>query len=108
MRFEQAFPIILSSEIFGDFHAVARSVTASGILIEMSDPLPLGTEVQVYFQMQESQVSIVARGQVKNHYFLNFADGEGARQLTGMSVRFTQFEPGELPNQTPAELRMLH
>ncbi len=62
-------------------------------MVEVTDPLPLGTEVQVYFSMPESPARIVARGEVKNHYFLNFADASGVtKALTGMGVRFTGFE----------------
>ena len=64
-------------------------------MVEVAEPLPLGTEVQVYFSMPESPARIVARGEVKNHYFLNFADPKGgskAKRLTGMGVRFKAFE----------------
>jgi hypothetical protein len=92
MRFEKVFPVMISSAEFGETNAMARNISAGGILLEMSDPLPLGTLVRVHFSMTESQASIVARGEVKNHYFLNFADGSEARSLTGMAVRFTEFE----------------
>ena len=42
--------------------------------------------------MPDSQASIIARGEVKNHYFLNFTDAGGPRSLTGMAIRFTEFE----------------
>ena len=31
----------------------------------------------VYFSLPDSHVRVTARGEVKNHYFLNFADGKG-------------------------------
>jgi hypothetical protein len=93
LRFEKVFPVILSSENFGECNAMARNISAGGILVELSEPLPLGTEVRVHFWMPDSQASIIARGEVKNHYFLNFADNEGAqRSLTGMAIRFSEFE----------------
>jgi hypothetical protein len=92
LRFEQVFPVILSSDAFGECNAMARNISAGGILIEISEPLPLGTEVRVHFSMPDSQASIVAKGEVKNHYFLNFSDAAGPRSLTGMAIRFTSFE----------------
>lgn len=92
-RFDKAFPVSIRSESYGECCAVARNISAGGMMVEVSAPLPLGTEVQVYFSMPESPARIVARGEVKNHYFLNFADpAGGARALTGMGVRFTRFE----------------
>ncbi len=55
---------------------MARNISAGGILIEMPDPMPLGTAVRVHFFMPDSQATIIARGEVKNHYFLNFNDAE--------------------------------
>ena len=93
VRFDKAFPVSISSEAFGEACAVARNISSGGIMLEIQDPLPLGTEVRVYFSMPDSHSKIVARGEVKNHYFLNFADAEGlARALTGMGVRFLEFE----------------
>lgn len=92
-RFDKAFPVSIRSETFGECCAVARNISAGGMMVEVNDPLPLGTEVQVYFSMPESPTRIVARGEVKNHYFLNFAAPNGkAKALTGMGVRFTGFE----------------
>ena len=110
LRFEKAFPVILSSETFGECNAMARNISAGGILLQVADPLPLGTEVRVHFAMPDSQASIVARGEVKNHYFLNFSDGEGARSLSGMAVRFTEFEAesGELFGLGLTRMRILH
>jgi PilZ domain-containing protein len=92
VRFEKVFPVILSTEEFGECNAMARNISAGGILIEIPEPLPLGTDVRVHFTIQDSQASIVARGEVKNHYFLNFNDAGGQRSLTGMAIRFTEFE----------------
>lgn len=92
-RFDKAFPVSIRSDAFGECCAIARNVSAGGIMVEVTDPLPLGTKVQVYFSVPESPARIIARGEVKNHYFLNFADPGGrAKALTGMGVRFTTFE----------------
>jgi hypothetical protein len=98
LRFETAFPVLLSSDQFGESNAMARNISAGGILLELQEPLPLGTRVRVHFSMQvpapgqPAGPSIVARGEVKNHYFLNFADDSGPRSMTGMAIRFTEFE----------------
>ena len=92
-RFDKAFPVRFSSDDFGESQAVARNVSSGGIMLETADPLPLGTEVRVHFSMPDSPTQIVARGEVKNHYFLNFSDPlGGAHALTGMGIRFTEFE----------------
>lgn len=92
LRFEKAFPVVMRSEIFGECVVVARNISTGGILLEVQEPLPMGTEVKIVFSMPESQAVIVARGEVKNHYFLNFSDEKGPRSLTGMAVRFIEFE----------------
>ena len=110
MRFEKVFPVILSTEAFGECNAMARNISAGGILIEITEPLPLGTEVRVHFWMPDSQATIVARGEVKNHYFLNFNDGGGQRSLTGMAIRFTEFEAEsrEMLGLGLTRMRILH
>lgn len=110
LRFEKVFPVILSTEAFGECNAMARNISAGGILVEISEPMPLGTEVRVHFWMPDSQASIVARGEVKNHYFLNFADGSGTRSLTGMAIRFTEFEAEsqEMLGLGLTRMRILH
>jgi hypothetical protein len=92
VRFDKAFPVAVRSDSHGETCAVARNISAGGMMIEASEPLPLGTRVQVFFSMPDSHARIVARGEVKNHYFLNFAGARGAQSLTGMGVRFTSFE----------------
>ena len=96
LRFDKVFPVLISSDEFGDSNAMARNISAGGILLEVQDPLPLGTAVHVRFAMAalvpEAGPQIVARGEVKNHYFLNYHDETGPRSMTGMAVRFTSFE----------------
>jgi hypothetical protein len=110
LRFEKVFPVILSTEEFGECNAMARNISAGGILVEMPEPMPLGTTVRVHFMMPDSQATIIARGEVKNHYFLNFSDGAGQRSLTGMAIRFTEFEAEseELMGLGLTRMRILH
>ena len=101
LRFDTVFPVLISSDQFGECNAMARNVSAGGILLEIQEPLPLGTRVRVHFCMQlqhngaDGGPTIVARGEVKNHYFLNFSDDSGPRSMTGMAVRFTEFETSD-------------
>jgi hypothetical protein len=108
-RFEMVFPVIISSDSFGECNAMARNISSAGILLEINDPLPLGTSVRVHFIFPDSQATIVARGEVKNHYYLNYANKEGPRSLTGMAVRFTEFESSAVDLRTGLErMRILH
>ena len=91
-RVDKVFPVWITSAEFGECQAIARNISAGGILIEMSEPLPLGCAVRVHFSMPDSHDELVARGEVKRHYFLQFADETGPRCLTGMGIRFTGFE----------------
>ncbi len=110
LRFEKVFPVILETDEFGECNAMARNISAGGILIEMPDPMPLGTRLRVHFFMPDSQATIIARGEVKNHYFLNFNDAGGQRSLTGMAVKFTEFEAdsGEMLGLGLTRMRILH
>ena len=93
LRFDKAFAVALRSEAFGEISAIARNVSTGGMMVEVREPLPLGTQVQVFFSLPDSHARVSARGEVKNHYFLNFSDGKGGvRALMGMGLRFSSFE----------------
>ena len=49
-RFDKAFVVVVGSELYGDSFAIARNVSAGGILVEMSYAPPLGSIVTVHFQ----------------------------------------------------------
>ena len=87
MRFDKAFAVALRSDSFGEISAIARNVSTGGMMVEVREPLPLGTQVQVFFSLPDSHARVSARGEVKNHYFLNFSDGKGGiRALMGMGI----------------------
>lgn len=92
LRFDKVFPVRVESVLFGEVPGVARNVSAGGIFIEMRDPLPLGARVRITFCNPEETAEIVALGEVKNHYFMNYAQGGTTRSVTGMAVRFEGFE----------------
>ena len=98
MRFDKAFLVVIGSELYGESVAIARNVSAGGILVEMSYAPPLGTVVTVHFQHVRGEDlvdEIVARAEVKHHHYLNFtdpgaADGEAASSRA-IGLRFVEF-----------------
>jgi len=92
LRFDKVFPVRVESVLFGELPGVARNVSAGGIFIEMREPLPLGARVRVSFLNPEETAEIVAIGEVKNHYFVNYVQAGVTRSIAGMAVRFEGFE----------------
>jgi hypothetical protein len=92
LRFDKVFPVRVESVLFGELPGVARNVSAGGIFIEMRDPLPLGARVRISFLNPEQTAEIVALGEVKNHYFVNYIQAGATRSVSGMAVRFDGFE----------------
>lgn len=92
LRFDKVFPVRVESILFGDFACVARNISAGGMFIETREPLPLGARVRVRFLNPDESAEIVAVGEVKNHYFVNYNDQGVSRSTTGMAVRFVSFE----------------
>jgi hypothetical protein len=99
-RFDKAFLVMIGSELYGDSVAVARNISAGGILVEMSYAPPLGTVVTVHFQhARDNGVldEIVARAEVKHHHYLNFTGGTGgpagndAASSRAIGLRFLDF-----------------
>jgi hypothetical protein len=92
LRFDKVFPVRVESILFGDTHCVARNVSAGGIFLETSDPLPLGARVRICFLTPDEAAEIVAVGEVKNHYFVNYVQDGVSKSVSGMAVRFMSFE----------------
>ena len=92
LRFDKMFVVRLESLLFGEIYCVARNVSAGGIFLELPDPLPLGAAVRVCFPVPDGSGDVVATGEVKNHYFINYTQGGTNRAVAGMAVRFTSFE----------------
>ena len=91
IRFDKVFEVTLASEGYGEIDAVARNISLGGMLIETPTMPPLGSEVRIRFQIPDSDASIVVRGEVKNHYVFNYADGSALRWARGIGVRFIEF-----------------
>ncbi len=94
-RFDKAFVVVVGSELYGDSNAIARNISAGGILVEMSYAPPLGTVVTVHFQHARPDDlldEIVVRAEVKHHHYLNFgAIGETATSTRAIGLRFLEF-----------------
>jgi hypothetical protein len=93
-RFDKAFLVVIGSELYGDSVAIARNVSAGGILVEMTYAPPLGTVVTVHFQHardDEELDEIVVRAEVKHHHYLNFAGSNDAASARAIGLRFLEF-----------------
>jgi hypothetical protein len=98
-RFDKAFVVGIGSELYGDTVAIARNVSAGGILVEMSYAPPLGTVVTVHFQHardDDELDELVVRAEVKHHHYLNFTGGNDAASARAIGLRFLEFiDPDE-------------
>ena len=93
-RFDKAFLVVIGSELYGDSFAIARNVSAGGILVEMTYAPPLRTVVTVHFQHareHDELDEIVARAEVKHHHYLNFTGGNDAASARAIGLRFLDF-----------------
>jgi len=102
VRFDKIFPVVVGSELYGDSPAIARNISAGGMLVEMAFPLPLGSVVSVHFTCARPDGDadeIVARAEVKHHYCLNFAHGTEASVMRGIGLRFLGFEDDVPPER---------
>src|SRR5215831_13064542 len=86
LRFDKMFTVRLESLLFGETYCIARNVSAGGIFLELPDPLPLGASVRVCFLAPDGNGEVVATGEVKNHYFINFTQHGVSRAVSGMAV----------------------
>ena len=102
VRFDKIFPVLVGSELYGDSPAIARNISAGGMLVEMAFPLPLGSVVTVHFRCARPEADddeIVARAEVKHHYCLNFAQGSEASVMRGIGLRFIDFDDDVPPER---------
>jgi hypothetical protein len=94
MRFDKAFVVVIGSELYGETTAIARNISAGGILVEMSYAPPLGTVVTVHFQHargDDLMDEIIARAEVKHHHYLNFSGSGEAASSRAIGLRFLEF-----------------
>ena len=110
LRLDKIFMVRVESLLFGDLVCVARNVSAGGIFLELADPLPLGATLRVCFPVPDGSGEVVAVGEVKNHYFINYSQKGVNRAVAGMAVRFTSFESDShrILEDCLSRLRVLH
>ena len=93
-RFDKAFLVVIGSELYGDSFAIARNISAGGMLVEMAFPLPLGSVVTVHFRCVRPDADddeIVARAEVKHHHYLNFTGSGEAASTRAIGLRVLEF-----------------
>lgn len=110
LRFDKVFTVRVESHLFGDLTCVARNVSAGGIFLEVGEPLPLGASIRVCFPVPDGSGEVVAVGEVKNHYFINYVQEGVTKAVAGMAVRFTSFESdsNRILQDCLGRLRVLH
>jgi hypothetical protein len=101
-RIDKVFRVLLSTAETGDLWYVARNISASGMFVEMPEPLPLRSKVLVRFQVPGNEGAICAMARVQNHYYLQYSDNGGRRALSGVGLRFLRFIP-EAGDSLPAD-----
>lgn len=93
-RIDKIFRVLISTEEVGDQWFIARNISATGMFVEMADPLPLRTKVIVRFRPPEGATgTLCAMARVQNHYYLQYSDAGGLRALSGVGLRFLRFVP---------------
>ena len=110
IRFDKLFPILLGSELFGDTIGVARNISRGGMMIEMGQPLPLGTVVSIHFRVHRDDGTVdelIARAEVKHHHILNFGTGGQASSTRASGLRFLDFDDRPALDVLPSA-RLLH
>jgi hypothetical protein len=108
-RFDKAQLVQVCSDLYGDCYAIARNISAGGMLIEMEYAPPMGSVVTVHFlaplRDEESDVLdavIVVRAEVKHHHYLNVSGGGEPVKVRAVGLRFVEFVDG--PDATGAAI----
>jgi hypothetical protein len=91
MRFDKVFPVIVGSEVYGDTAGIARNISSGGMLVEMFEPLPLGSVVTVHFSLPHAPGDIAVRAEVKHHYCFNYCQNDEPTSTRGVGLRFVEF-----------------
>lgn len=110
MRLDKVFPVVVGSEVFGELPGIARNISMGGMMVEMFEPLPLGSFVTVRFAIPDSAGEIAVNAEVKHHYCLNFATGAELMSSRGIGLRFAEFieDSANLWHQSFRRHRVLH
>jgi hypothetical protein len=89
LRFEALTVVRIESGEHGHFSCIARNVSRGGMFLELGEPLPLASQVQVFFSAPDgAEIALLAT--VRNHYYLNYGPEGSPRQVRGMGLRFNR------------------
>lgn len=93
LRLDTMFPVQVESlALGGHLDCVARNISNGGMMLESRQLVPLASPIEIRFTLPGGPAGgILARGEVKNHYYLSFGDPKALKHLYGMGVRFTAF-----------------
>lgn len=93
LRLDTMFPVQVESlALGGHMDCVARNISRGGVMLESRQIIALGSPIEIRFTLPGGPAGgILARGEVKNHYYLSFGDPKDLKHLYGMGVRFTGF-----------------
>ena len=93
LRLDTMFPVQVESLAMGrDLDCVARNISRGGMMLQSRRIIPLGSPVEIRFTLPGGLMGgIRARGEVKNHYYLNYGDPDNPNRMYGMGVRFISF-----------------
>jgi hypothetical protein len=112
MRFDKVFAVTVGSEIYGDSPGVARNISTGGMLVEMAEPLPLGSVITIHFRaprcVDDDGDELVARAEVKHHYCINYARTGEPAFARAVGVRFLDFDAGLGTVDALTRDRLLH
>jgi len=110
MRLDKAFPVMVTSELYGAMSGIARNISPGGMMVEMLDPLPLGSFVTIQFQIPDSSGDVEVRAEIKHHYCFNFSTADRPSRVTGIGLRFVEFVEDSRTrwSETFAGNRVLH
>lgn len=99
LRFDKVFPVIVESREFGTMNLIARNISSGGMCVEMIDPLPLGSVVEVRFIEPQSKAEVIVKSEVKHHYSFNFSIDRSPTRCKGIGLRFVEFIQKDETNQ---------
>ena len=110
IRFNTILPVHIRAPDFAEVGAIARNISTGGMLIETPIALPLASELEIRFEIPDSQASILARAEVKNYYAFNYNHRGALVSARGVGVRFLEFmqDGGELLRLSLTRMRTLH
>lgn len=86
-----AVPVHIRSDL-GAHRGVARNISEGGMLVELEETPPIGSEVEVTIASllgkREAQDTFTWRAEVRHQVAWSFIERAGHRQLRGVGLRF--------------------